>query len=139
MLCYLDTCIVIHAVEGQTPFQQRAQSHFAGLEADGYRFLSSDLTRGECLVHPLGRGDAPLLLAHELFFLSPNLSTIAVSRTIHERAARIRGVYRYDTGRIFGLADSLHLAAAIEFRCNRFLTNDARLGAFREIADQIPP
>ena len=26
MLVYLDTCIVIYAVEGQAPFQQRAQS-----------------------------------------------------------------------------------------------------------------
>ena len=58
MLVYLDTCIVIYAVEGQAPFQQRAQGHIAALEVTGDRFLISDLTRGECLVHPLGRGDA---------------------------------------------------------------------------------
>jgi hypothetical protein len=41
MLVYLDTCIVIYAVEGQAPFQQRAQSHIGALEAAGSRFLIS--------------------------------------------------------------------------------------------------
>jgi uncharacterized protein len=139
MLCYLDTCIVIYAVEGMEPFQQRAQSHIAALESEGHRFFLTDLTRGECLVYPLGRGDAPLLLAYEMFFLSANLSTTALNRTVHERAARIRGAYRYDNGRIFGLADSLHLAAAIEYGCNRFLTNDGRLSNFPDIDVQILP
>ena len=48
MLVYLDTCIVIYAVEGQAPFQQRAQGPIAALEAAGDRFLIGDLTRGEC-------------------------------------------------------------------------------------------
>ncbi len=139
MLVYLDTCIVIYAVEGQAPFQQRAKTHIASFEAAGHRFIISDLTRGECLVHPLGKGDGPLLLAYEMFFLGPNLSTGSLTPTIHERGARIRGVYRYANSRSYSLADSLHLAAAIEFRCDRFVTNDARLSNFPEIAVEILP
>jgi predicted nucleic acid-binding protein len=139
MLCYLDTCVVIYAVEGHVPFQQRAQAHMAALEGAGERFLVSDLTRGECLVHPLGMADAPLLLDYEMFFLSPNLRTRCLTTTIHDRAARIRGFYRYASNRMYGLADSLHLAAAIEFGCGRFLTNDARLSNFPEINVEILP
>ena len=139
MLVYLDTCIVIYAVEGQVPFPQRAQGHIAALEAAGDRFLISDLTRGECLVYPLGRGDAILLLSYQRFFLSRNLSTKSLTPSIHDRAARIRGSYRYAGGRIYGLADSLHLATAIEFGCDRFLTNDARLSNFTESTVDILP
>ena len=43
MLYYLDTNIVIYAVEGQSPFQQRARNHIAALEAAGHRFVVGDL------------------------------------------------------------------------------------------------
>ena len=139
MLIYLDTCIVIYAVEGQAPFQQRAQTHIAALEAAGYRFLISDLTRGECLVHPLGRGDATLLLDYHQFFLSRSLVTKSLTPSIYDRAARIRGQYRYIGGRNYGLADSLHVAAAIEYGCERLVTNDARLDNFSEVTVEILP
>jgi predicted nucleic acid-binding protein len=139
MLIYLDTCIVIYSVEGQAPFQQRAHAHIAALEAAGYRFLVSDLTRGECLVHPLGRGDATLLLDYQRFFLSRSLSTKSLTPSIYDRAARIRGQYRYAGGRIYGLVDSLHLAAATEFGCDRLVTNDARLNNFAEFTVEILP
>lgn len=139
MLVYLDTCIVIYAVEGQAPFQQRAQGHIAAQESAGGRFLISDLTRSECLVHPLGRGDSVLLLSYQMFFLGRNLTTGSLTPSIHDRAARIRGVHRYSGGRSYGLADSLHLATAIESGCERFLTNDARLNNFPEITVDVLP
>jgi hypothetical protein len=87
MFVYLDTCIVIYSVEGQAPFRQRAQTHIAMLEAAGYRFFVSDLTRGECLVHPLGRGDATVLLGYQRFFLSRSLSTRAQRKALAQRNA----------------------------------------------------
>jgi hypothetical protein len=71
MLCFLDTCIVIYAVEGQAPFQQRARTHLAALEEAGHSFIVSDLTRNECLVKPLGAGAGPLLLQYSKFFAGP--------------------------------------------------------------------
>ena len=139
MFVYLDTCIVIYSVEGQAPFRQRAQTHIAALEDAGYRFFVSDLTRGECLVHPLGRGDATLLLGYQRFFLSRSLSTKNLTPSNYDRAAAIRGQYRYDGGRLYGLVDSIHLAAAIEYDCDRLLTNDARLNNFPEITVEILP
>jgi uncharacterized protein len=139
MMIYLDTCIVIYSVEGQASFQQRAQAHLATLEAAGHRFVVSDLTRSECLIHPLGRGDAPLLLSYQRFFLSSTLLTKSLTSAVYDRAARIRGQYRYEGGRIYGLVDSLHLAASIEFGCERLITNDARLAGFPEIGVEILP
>lgn len=44
MLYFLDTNIVIYAVEGLPAFQQRARNHIAALESAGHRFVVSDLT-----------------------------------------------------------------------------------------------
>lgn len=139
MLFYLDTCIVIYAGEGQAAFQQRAQTHIASLEAAGHRFLVSELTRTECLVKPLGTADGLLLLAYLKFFLGPNLTTVPLTATMHERAALIRGNYRYTTNKSYGLADALHLAAAVASRCERFLTNDLRLSAFPDLPMDVLP
>jgi predicted nucleic acid-binding protein len=51
----------------------------------------------------------------------------------HHRAARLRGIHKY------GLADSLHLATAVEQRLDRFLTNDSRLGGFLDMIVEILP
>lgn len=139
MLFYLDTCIVIYAVEGQPAFQQRAQSHIAALEAAGHHFLISELTRTECLVKPLGVPDGGLLLEYATFFLGANLTTVPLRTTVQERAALIRGRYRYATNKSYGLADALHLAAAVEYRCERFLTNDLRLSAFPDLTVDVLP
>lgn len=139
MLFYVDTCIVIYAVEGQPSFKQRAQTHIAALEAAGHRFLISELTRTECLVKPLTAVDGNLLLEYAKFFLGPNLTTVSLTAAIHERAALIRGSCRYGTKKSYGLADSLHLAAAVEYRCERFLTNDLRLSAFTDLVVDVLP
>ena len=80
-MVYLDTCIAVYAVEGQPPFQQRAQAHITSLQAAGERFAVSDLTK----------------------------------------------------------LDALHLAAAIEFACDSFLTNDTHLAGFVEMAVMVLP
>src|SRR5580704_1066524 len=102
MLYYLDTNIVIYAVEGQPAFQQRARDHIAALENAGHRFGVSDLTWTECLVFPLRTGNGPLLLDYHRFLLGPHLVTVSLSAAAHHRAAMIRGIHNY------GLADSLH-------------------------------
>jgi predicted nucleic acid-binding protein len=78
-------------------------------------------------------------MSYQIFFLSRNLTIRSLTPSIHDRAARIRGVYRYAGGRNYSLADSLHLAIAIETGCDRFLTNDARLHNFPEITVDILP
>ena len=56
MLYYLDTVIVIYAVEGNPADKKRAKDHLDALEQAGHRFAISELTRTECLVPVFGPG-----------------------------------------------------------------------------------
>ncbi len=133
MLYYLDSNIVIYAVDGQPAVQQRARNHIAALELAGHRFGVSELTWTESLVIALRTGNGPLLLDYQRFFLGPHLTTVPSTAAIHHRATMIRAVHNY------GLADSLHLATAVEYRFDRFLTNDQHLAAFPDVAVELLP
>ena len=77
--------------------------------------------------------NGPLVLDYDRFFMGPHLAVMPITAAIHRRAAMIRAVYKHK------LADSLHLAAAVEFRCDRFLTNDLNLLGFPDIVvEQLP-
>ncbi|HVC98539.1 MAG TPA: PIN domain-containing protein [Pirellulales bacterium] len=139
MLVYLDTCIFIYWIEGPTPFDVRVRTHLAKLQAAGHRFAISELSRLECLVKPLGVGDAALLLDYERMFLAPNVSFVPLDAPVYERAANIRGVRRYANGSRYSALDALHLAAAVQAGCTSFLTNDHRLAGFLDIAVDVLP
>lgn len=144
MLYYLDTVIVIFAVEGNPPDQQRTSNHLQTLEQAGHRFAISELTRTECLVPVFGVGDAARLSAFFRFFHGPNLRTIAPTAAIYTRATAIRGGHTYPRippaqPKLYGLADALHLATAIESGCDVFLTNDDQLASFPHITIEKLP
>lgn len=144
MIYYLDTVVVIYAVEGNPADQQRALNHLAALERAGHRFVVSELTRTECLVPVLGAGGGQRLSDFSRFFHGPNLRTVELTSAAHARAASIRGQHTYPPVppaqlKRYGLADALHLAAAIESGCDVFLTNDGQLATFTDIAVEILP
>jgi hypothetical protein len=91
VLYYLDTVIIIYAVEGNPPDQQRALSHLAALEQAGHRFVTSELSRTECLVPILGPGAGQRLSDFFRFFHGPNIRTVSLTVAAHGRAAAIRG------------------------------------------------
>jgi uncharacterized protein len=139
MMTYLDTCIFIYWIEGPAPFDARVRTHLASLQAAGHRFAVSEFTRLECLVKPLGGEDAALLLDYERMFLAPNVTFVPLSAPVCERAANIRGVHSYASGKRYSAQDALHLAAAVQAGCMSFLTNDFRLAGFPEIMVDVLP
>lgn len=144
MLYYLDTVVVVYAVEGRPADQTRALNHLAALERAGHRFAISDLTRTECLVQVLAPGCGDRLSDFLRFFHAPHLRTVSITSAAHLRAAAIRSGHAYPAApasqrRRYGLADALHLAAAIESGCDAFLTNDQRLQGFPDIAVELLP
>ena len=139
MITYLDTCILIYQIEGPAPFDSRVKAHLAMLQAAGHEFAVSEFTRLECLVKPLGTGDGPLLLDYERAFLARNLRFMPLSEPVCERAANIRGVQRYSSGKRYSVQDSLHLAVAVQAGCTAFLTNDHRLAGFPDILIDVLP
>jgi predicted nucleic acid-binding protein len=139
MVYYLDTCIVIYWVEGPAPFNAHVRTHLGRLQLAGHSFALSEFSRLECLVKPVGTNDGALLLDYEAFFLAPNLTFVPLAFPVCDRAARIRGVHSYPGGRRYSVQDSLHLAAAVESGCGRFLTNDHRLAGFPDIPVEVLP
>lgn len=143
MLYYLDTVIVIYAVEGNPADKKRAKDHLDALEQAGHRFAISELTRTECLVPVFGPGGQRLSDFFR-FFHEANLRTLGLTAAMHTRASAIRGGHTYPAippaqPKRYGLADALHLAAAIEYGCDVFLTNDNQLANFPDITvEELP-
>jgi len=133
MLYYLQTNIAIYAVEAQPALQHRARNHIAALDAAGHRFGVSGLTWTECLVFPLRTGNGPLLLDYHRFLAGSHLRTVPFTAAVYHRAAMIRGIHNH------GLADSLHLAIAVEYQFDRFLTNDQNLAGFPDLTVELLP
>jgi uncharacterized protein len=131
MLIYLDTVIVIYAIEGAPAFKACAVARLAAANATGDSIASSDLTRLECWVLPLRNND-PVLQTDYSQFLDKT-KVLAMPPSVFDRAALIRAKHNY------GVLDSLHLAAAIIGNCGLFLTNDARLSGFSNIKIEMLP
>jgi len=139
MLIYLDTCIFIYWIEGPAPFDTRVRTYLATLQAAGHRFAISEFSRLECLGKPLGVGDGALLLDYERMFLAPDVTFVPLTAPVCERAANIRGVHAYASGKRYSAQDALHLAAAVQAGCHSFLTNDLRLAGFPDITVDVLP
>ena len=144
MLYYLDTVIVIYAVEGNPADQQRALNHMAAAEQAGHRFAINELTLTECLVPAHGPGGGPRMSDFFRFFRGPNLRTLGLTAATYARASAIQGGHTYPAippaqPKRYGLADALHLATAIESGCDVFLTNDNQLASFPDITvEELP-
>src|SRR5436309_1245844 len=133
VLIYLDSAIVIYAVENPTGFGPQARARLAAARAAGDELAVSDLTRLECRVHPMGRGDAQLLAEFDAFFAAPDVLRVPITTAVFDRATPIRAVHNYKLG------DALHLATAVEGGCGVFLTNDHRLSGFPDIPVEVLP
>jgi hypothetical protein len=103
---------------GQSPGPAPGVNHLAALEQAGHRFAISELTRTECLVPVFGLGGGQRLSDFFRFFHGPNLRTLSLTSAIYARASAIRSGHTYPAippaqPKRYGLADALHLAAAI--------------------------
>jgi len=128
---FLDTNIVVYLIERAPDIGPAAAAHVEVLLSQGERLVVSDLVRRECRVRPLRLGDAVTLAAYDGYFGSEDVEVVPITPAVCDRAATIRARDR------FRPMDALHLAAAIEHGCGRFLTHDSRLGAFPDIAVEL--
>jgi predicted nucleic acid-binding protein len=133
MLIYCDTVILIYFHEHTGPFNVRAVNRLTALRAAGDRMGVSDLSRLECRVRPIRLGDAAAVAMYDSFFALPEVQLLPIASATFDRATLFRANYN------FKLADALHLAAAIDGGCDRFLTNDARLSRCTDIPVEVLP
>ncbi len=126
MLIYMDSTVTIYLVEQVLPYLPLVEAH---INAPGATLAVSDLTRLECRVHPLMHNDPPRLAQFDAFFAT--VQVVDLSSAVFDLATTIRATYRFET------ADSIHIAAAVEARCDVFLTNDKDLKRFTGIAVEV--
>ena len=114
MQLYLDSCVLIYALDGAEHLRRHTLQqleHYANAD-----WVISDLVRMECLVGPLRTGDQNGQLAFRSFF--SDCTVVPLHPEVMERAAVLRASTRLQT------ADAIHLAAAVHWGCNALLTND---------------
>ena len=131
VIIFLDTNIVIYLIENPPIFGIGASGRISALRAAGHTFAVSDLVRLECRVMPIRRSNASLLNHYDAFFASPQVQVLALTGSVCDRATILRASYNFKT------PDALQLGAAIVYGSDSFLTNDARLGACRDIPIEV--
>jgi uncharacterized protein len=131
MIVFLDTNIVIYAVENPPTFGARATARLGALRAAGDSFMVSDLIRMECLVGPLRSGNAALEAQFRAFFAAAGVQVVPITAAACDQAAQIRAT----TG--FRPKGALHFAAAVTHGPHVFLTNDTRLSAFTALTVEV--
>jgi predicted nucleic acid-binding protein len=120
---YLDTNIVIFAIESREPWFNVLRPLFEAFDRGSIRAITSELTVAEALAQPIAAGNDDLISRYrELFAFDSSLETVPVNRAILMLAAEIRGRLRLK------LVDAIHIATARLTGCNHFLTQDERLG-----------
>jgi len=130
MILFLDTNIVIYAVENPVVLGPRANARLAARTA-GTVLMISDLVRMEALVGPLKHGNVALQQDYGQFFASSGMTVVSITAAVCDRAARIRATHNIKS------MDALQLAAAVEHGANVFLTADARLSSFTGLTVEV--
>ncbi len=128
MRIYLDASPVIYAVEQTPGFYLRVDARLA---VSGVVPVSSELTRLECLIQPLRTRNVAMQQEFEDFFANRIQEIVPFTAAVFRRATEIRARHNFRT------PDALHLAAALEAACDRFLTNDAQLASFPDLPVEL--
>jgi uncharacterized protein len=131
MILFLDTNIVIYAVENPVVLGPKANTRLTVARTAGDMFMISDLVRMEALVGPLKQGNALLQQDYSQFFNSRGMKVVGITAAVCDQAARIRAAFNFQS------MDALQLAAAVEHGANVFLTADARLNSFTGLTVEI--
>lgn len=115
-MIYLDSCLLIYAVERDPTFGAKVMESMASAEEP---IAISSLVKLECLVKPLRAGDLVLQRYYEAAF--EQLLLLPVDDETCLAAARLRAQFDLRT------PDALHLACAQRHSCSALWTNDDRL------------
>jgi predicted nucleic acid-binding protein len=120
---YLDTNIVILAIEEGNAWLDVLRSLFEAIDERAIRSVTSELTLAEVLAKPLSLGDQELIDKYDRL-LAPDspLNTMPIDRSVLRVAAQFQSQFGIK------LMDSIHVATAHLTKCEFFLTQDQRLG-----------
>ena len=116
---YIDTNIVIYAIEGLANYAAQVQPLLDAMDAAEIFVVTSELTLAETLVGPIKAQNLIIQQTYHSFLTTTDiLEVVPVSRRILGEAARLRATSKLK------LPDAIHLATALQYQCDSFLTND---------------
>lgn len=116
---YIDTNIVIYAIEGLANYAAQIQPLLQAMKAAEVLVVTSELTLAETLVGPIKTNNLRIQQTYRSFLVTTViLEVVPVSRRILEDAAQWRATSKLK------LPDAIHLATALQYQCDSFLTND---------------
>lgn len=116
---YLDTNIIIYAVEGFADYEDKIKALLEELDASEIIAVTSELTLAEVLVKPLQDGNVIIQQFYKDFLL-PTLvfEVVPISLKILESSAECRAKTNLK------LPDAIHWSTFQAYKCESFLTND---------------
>ena len=115
-MIYLDSCILIYAIEDRGTRGGRAREAMRGVQKT---LIVSPLVLHECLVRPLREGDVEM--RQRFLAVYDRLVHVDLESPVFVEAAELRAKHGLKA------PDSLHLAAAQLSGCDELWTNDKRL------------
>lgn len=120
---FFDTNLFIYLIEGVGENKQRAIDLVEGASRRGFEIVTSSLTLGEVMVHPIKIGDLKRAEEYETLLGPPAVTLIDLNRNVARRFAAIRA------DKTIKAPDAIQLACAASVGCDLFITNDERLTA----------
>lgn len=120
-LHYLDTNVLIYALESSPVMGEKAYQVLHEIETGEGRAATCSLTLSELLVQPFRTNNSELIECYlQIFSSSGVVQEIPLARNVLVQAARLGANYPIK------LPDAIHAAAAIEHHCATFVTADKR-------------
>ena len=131
-IIFLDTAPVIFFFEEHPNFYPALKTLFDNLYETGAQAITSIITYIELTTHPARQGKSQLVRKYRDYLTnSDNISLFPLDIDIADYVVEMRAKYQFKT------PDAIHLAAAVAYGCDLFLTNDHRLAGCTEIPVEI--
>lgn len=118
MNIYLDASAIIYGIEGTEDLRGAVLAWITKTENSGGLFSTSRLSRLECRVLPLRRGQTELITRYDEFFLRRSLNVVDIGGSVIDLATDLRVGYGLKT------PDAIHVATAMECGADLILTGD---------------
>lgn len=128
----LDSVVFIYLLEANPAYLASVERILNAVQTGQARAVFSSLGMIEILTGPKKRGRFDLAVRYkEILVHFPNLTIRGLNEYIVDLASDLRARYNLAT------PDAIHLATAIDFGAQKFITNDKSLEKVKEIVVQI--
>ncbi len=131
MNLYLDASAIIYSIEGVENLRNAVLAWIKRAESGGGAILTSRLSRLECRVSPLRKGQSAITALYDGFFIQQAVSLVEIDASVIELATDLRVRHAIKT------PDAIHVATAMVSRADLILTGDRGLVRCTEIRVQL--